>query len=129
MLATLTVDGMGPSLVLPGAMDRRVLDRFVTEVLVPTLGLGRIVVLDNLSVHRRARAEACLAEAGCALWFLRRYSPDRTLIEQAFAKLKGGVRRAGARTFEAGVEAVRAGYQTITTRDAAGFIRAAGFSP
>lgn len=132
LLATMTHRGMGPSVVLPGAVDRRAFDQFVEEVLIPALVPGQIVVRDNLSVHRSARAEAALAAAGCELGFLPRYSPDRTPIEQAFSKLKklkAGLRRAEARTFDAVVVAVSAGYATITARDAAGFIRSARYVP
>jgi transposase len=66
------------------------------------------VLPDNRSVHRDARARRLIEEAGCALRFLPRSSPDRTPIEPAFAKLKQAMRRAEARTFEAPVAA--AGY-------------------
>jgi transposase len=128
LLATMTVTGMTTSVVVPGPVDRRVFDRFIERHLIPTLTPGQIVVLDNLSVHRSARAGAALAAVGCEVWFLPRYSPDRNPIEQAFAKLKAGLRRAQARSFEAVVEAVGDGYGRITVRDAAGFIRSAGYS-
>ncbi len=127
LLATLTVNGMGPSLVLPGAVDRRCFDQFVRQELLPHLRPGQIVVLDNLNVHKSARAEALLATVGCELWPLPRYSPDKNPIEQAFSKLKGALRRAEARTFEAVVEAVSSIYPTITAQDACGFVRAAGY--
>lgn len=128
LLATLTVAGMGASVVLPGAVDRLAFDQFVEEVLLPTLAPGQIVVLDNLSVHRSAWAETQVAAVGCERWFLPRYSPDKNPIEQAFSKLKGGLRRAGARTFDAVVHAVGVAYETISPSDAAGFIHAAGYS-
>lgn len=66
----------------------------------------------------------------CEGWFLPRDSPDRNPIEQAVAKLKKlkqGLRRAQVRTFDAVVAAVAASAPTITARDAAGFIHAAGY--
>lgn len=119
---------MSISVVVPGAVDRLAFDQFMSEVLIPTLVPGQIVVLDNLSVHRRVTVQAALTAAGCELWFLPRSSPDRNPIEQAFAKLKPGLRRAGARTFEAVVEAVGIGNQAITSQDAASFVQAAGYS-
>lgn len=96
-------------------------------MLSPTLRPGQIVVLDNLGVHRRAWLDAALRAVGCELWHLPRYSPDRTPIEQAFSTLKQGLRGAEARTFDAVVEAVGAGYHTITDQDVTGFFRAAGY--
>ncbi len=56
LLATLTLDGMGPALQFPGALDRAIFETFVAEFLVPHLQPGQIVSWDNLSVHKSARA-------------------------------------------------------------------------
>ena len=85
-LATLTATGIGESLLVRGAVDRCVFDAFVEQVLVPSLHPGHIVVLDNLSVHKSARAKALIEAAGCQVVFLPTYSPDFNPIEQAFAK-------------------------------------------
>lgn len=58
-------DGMRASVAVPGAIDRLVFDQFITTVLIPTLVPGQIVVLDNLSVHHSAAAEAAVAAVGC----------------------------------------------------------------
>jgi len=55
-LATLTPAGFGESLLVRGAVDRSVFETFVERVLLPSLRPGQIVVLDNLSVHKSARA-------------------------------------------------------------------------
>jgi len=82
LLAKLTLDGMWPSVVLDGAVDRLVFDQFIGVVLIPQLRPRQIVVLVNLNVHRSARAEALLASAaGCERRFLPRYSPDKNPIE------------------------------------------------
>lgn len=128
MVATLTPAGMGPSLVLPGALDRDAFDAYVVRVLVPALRPGQTVVLDNLSVHKSAAARRAIEAAGCALRFLPAYSPDLNPIEPAFAKLKGRLRRAAARSFDAVAEAIGAAYPAITAGDARGFFRDAGYN-
>ena len=127
LVASLGCDGMGPAVAIPGAVDRIVFDAFVTEMLVPTLRPGQIVILDNLSVHTSARARAAIEAAGAELRFLPTYSPDFNPIEQAFAKLKQALRRAQGRNFDEVVSATGEAMQTITTHDAAGFYRAAGY--
>lgn len=127
LLATLTPAGMGPGLLLDGASDRRAFDTFIDQVLAPTLRPGQIVILDNLSVHKSARAAARLADIGCALHFLPTYSPDFNPIEQAFAKLKTRLRRAEARTFDALVDATHDGIAAITAQDAHAFFADAGY--
>ena len=49
---------------------------------------GDLVVLDNLPVHKSARAAAILKTKGTWMLFLPPYSPDLNPIEMAFSKLK-----------------------------------------
>jgi hypothetical protein len=117
-LATLTREGIGESVVVPGAVDRRVFDLFVARWLVPSLRPGQIVLLDNLKVHDSAAARRRIEAVGCHLVFLPTYSPDFNPIEQAFAKVKQALRRAGARSWEAIVAALGAALATVTGADA-----------
>jgi transposase len=126
-LATLTVQGLGESLLVRGAVDRLVFETFVERVLVPTLRPGHIVVLDNLSVHKSATARARIEAVGCHLVFLPTYSPDLNPIEPAFAKAKQALRRTGARSFETIAAAVGKTLPTITISDAQAFFADAGF--
>ena len=52
LLASLTTTGMGPAMVLDGAINREAFDAFVEQCLLPTLVPGQIVMLDNLAVHK-----------------------------------------------------------------------------
>ena len=126
-LATLTPAGVGESLLVPGAVDRAAFDAFVERLLVPSLRPGQVVVLDNLSVHKSARARQAVEAAGCRLVFLPTYSPDFNPIEHAFAKCKQALRRLEARSFEALAAAVGASLAAVTPADARAFYRAAGY--
>lgn len=128
LVATLSPQGLGPSLQLPGALDRSAFDTFVATTLVPTLRPGQTVVLDNLSVHKSAHARHLIEAVGCQLVFLPTYSPDFNPIEQAFAKLKQLLRQAQARTVETIMTATQLAYPRITTADAHGFFRNAGYN-
>lgn len=112
---------------MSGALDWIAFDAFVTETLVPTLQPGDVVVLDNLSVHKSAVAEAAITAVGAHLVFLPAYSPDCNPIELAFAKLKQRLRRAGARSVAAILAATQAAYPSITAADARGSYRHAGY--
>src|SRR5262245_51983987 len=63
-------------------------------------GPGDVVVMDNLSSHKRARVREAIEAAGGRLLYLPPYSPDLNPIEQVFAKLKALVRKAGKRTVD-----------------------------
>lgn len=128
LVATLTPSGMGPSVVLDGALDRDAFDAYVAQVLIPALRPGQTVVLDNLSVHKSAQARLLIETAGCQLRFLPTYSPDLNPIEQAFAKLKQRLRRAQARSVDAVVDAIGEAYPTITAQDCHAFYRNAGYN-
>ncbi len=127
LLASLTPTGFGPGLQFAGTLDRTLFDAYIERVLVPTLIPGQTVVLDNLSVHKSAKARRLIEAAGCHLLFLPTYSPDFNPIEPAFAKLKTLLRARNARTPESVFDATQALYPTVTAGDARGFYRAAGY--
>ena len=51
---------------------------YVTQLLVPTLLPGDIVVMDNLGSHKGAGVRRAIRAAGAKLFFLPPYSPDLT---------------------------------------------------
>jgi transposase len=99
-VAALRAGGMTAPLVIDGAMNGDWFVAYVEQLLVPTLKPGDVVVMDNLSSHKRVRVRQAIEEAGGTLLFLPPYSPDLNPIEQAFAKLKALLRKAGERTVE-----------------------------
>lgn len=129
LIAGLSLAGLQAPLILEGAVDTAVFERYVEEILAPTLSPGQVVVLDNLSVHTSTRARQAIEARGCQMLFLPAYSPDLTPIEEAFSKLKAFLRRVGARTREALVEAIGAGLETITGQDAHGWFGHCGYPP
>ena len=54
------------------------------------------------------------------------YSPDMNPIEEAFSKIKGILRKTGARSREALVEAMGKALDAITSQDARGFFEHCG---
>jgi transposase len=128
LLASLSAAGFGPALQFAGALDRPIFEQFVEQLLAPSLRPGQVVVLDNLSVHKRARARILIEAAGCQLVFLPTYSPDCNPIEQAFAKLTQHLRRVEARTVDTIMTATHQVFPQITAQDARGFFQAAGYN-
>ena len=99
-VAALRADGLTAPMVVDGAINGDLFVAYVRAVLVPTLRPGDVVVMDNLSSHKRAGVREAIEAAGCRLLYLPPYSPDLNPIEQAFAKLKALLRKAGERTVE-----------------------------
>jgi transposase len=127
VIAALSSTGMTATMLVSGATDHYVVEAYVEHVLGPSLRPGQVVVLDNLSAHKRADLEPLLARYECQVWFLPPYSPDLSPIELAFAKIKQAVRRAAARTGEALEAAIAQALNLITASDAQGFFAHCGF--
>ena len=127
LVAALTPAGIPAAMTLEGAVNSDAFAAYVEHVLVPTLTPGQIVILDNLSAHKRADIRARIEQAGCTLVYLPAYSPDFNPIEQAFSKLKTLLRRAQARTQEALEAAIATALAAISSHDAVSFYRAGGY--
>jgi transposase len=87
-------------------MNRTAFDTYVETQLAPTLERGDVVILDNLAVHKSARAEQCLKQIGAWFLFLPSCSPDLNPIEMAFAKLKAHLQADQARSCDALTKAI-----------------------
>jgi transposase len=100
----------------------------VVQFLVPTLRLGDIVVMDNLSSHKDPAIRRAIRAAGAKLFYLPPYSPDLNPIEQAFAKLKTLLRKANARSFEQVQVAIARLLKAITPHECRNFFAHAGYA-
>jgi len=121
LMTALTLEGIGPGLLLDEAITRTTFDLYIVHCLAPTLKPDQIVVVDNLKVHYSDRAKAAIEARGAHLWYLPPYSPDLNPIEEAFSKVKAFLRSAGPRTLEDHSTAIWAALRTITLQDAAGW--------
>ena len=127
LLAALTPDGIGPAVAIPGAVDGAAFVAYAQRVLAPSLRPGQIVILDNLSAHKREEARSAVEAAGACLLFLPPYSPDFNPIELAFAKVKQRLRTAAERTPEGLCAATAAAIDAVSATDARGFYAHCGF--
>ena len=127
LLASMSLGGMGPCLAVEGPTTKAVFETYVERVLAPSFRPGQLVVMDNLSSHKGPRVRELVEARGCELLYLPAYSPDLNPIEQAFAKLKALLRKAGARTREALLEAMGRALDAVTADDTRGFFEYRGY--
>ncbi len=127
LLASMTLEGMGPCLAVVGSTTREVFEAYVDRVLLPALKPGQVVVMDNLSAHKGSKVRELIEARGCELLFLPPYSPDLNPIEEAFSKMKALLRRARARTREGLVEAIGWAIRAVTAEAAEGFFTHCGY--
>ena len=127
LIANVTLEGMGKCMVIEGSTTKKVFEGYVETFLAPTLRKGQIVIMDNLKAHKGERVREMIEARGCEVIFLPPYSPDLNPIEEAFSKIKGILRGAGARTQEVLVEAISEAISMVTAEDARGFFGHCGY--
>jgi transposase len=130
LIAAMTLQGaMGESMTIEGTTDAEAFEAYVEHFLAPSLEEGQVVVLDGLGAHRTEKVRELVEGRGADLVFLPSYSPDLNPIEEALSKIKGIVRKVGARTREALLEAIAVALGAVTPEDAAGWFAHAGYWP
>ncbi len=127
VIASLSLRGMRETMIVEGATNTVVFERYLEQVLAPSLKQGQIVILDNLSAHKSQKARELVQARGARLWFLPPYSPDFSPIENAFSKLKTCLRKARARTKDALEAAIADALEAITPQDARGYFQHCGY--
>jgi transposase len=127
-VGALRAGGMTAPMVLDGAMNGPAFLAYVRQVLAPSLMAGDIVVLDNLGAHKVSGVRAAIEAVGATLRYLPPYSPDLNPIELAFAKMKGLLRTAAARTREALHDAIAQAIDTFTSAECNNYLRHDGYA-
>ncbi len=128
LIAALGIAGVRCSTVVDGAVNGDVFEAFVAQVLVRQLRPGDVVIMDNLSSHKRQRTRQLIEAAGAQLWFLPPYSPDLNPIEMIFAKIKQLLRSLGCRTREALWQAMQSVLNQVSPSDAANCFKHCGYT-
>jgi transposase len=128
-VAGLRLNGLVAPFVFDGPINALTFEAYVEQFLVPELKPGDIVVMDNLSSHKRPKVGALIEAAGASLLYLPPYSPDFNPIEKLFAKLKALLRKAAERTIDGLWRAIGKCLDKFTPRECANYFEAAGYEP
>ena len=120
-ISGLRTSGVVAPFAVAGSADRDVFDTYVTQVLVPQLHPGDVVVWDNYSVHSSAQAIAAIQAVGAQVIPLPVYSPDFSPIEEMFSKVKAGLRTVAARTVDTVITALGTVLDTIKVSNIIGW--------
>ena len=128
LIAALGIDGILCSTVVDGAVNGDIFEAFLERVLVPELRPGDIVIMDNLSSHKRLRTRQLIESTGALLLFLPPYSPDLNPIEHVFSKLKQLLRSLAYRTRQMLWRSMQSVLDTVTPTEARNCFRHCGYS-
>src|SRR5215203_2174900 len=70
LLASITVEGMGPSMAVEGSTTKEVFEAYLEQVLLPELEEGQVLIMDKLPAHKRAKVRELIEGRGCQLLYL-----------------------------------------------------------
>ena len=129
MLSAMRSTGVieGATFLFDGPMNAPTFLQYVENHLAPALSPGDVVIMDNLSSHKAAGVRAAIEAVGADLWFLPPYSPDLNPIEKLWSKIKTGLKRVAARTYDGVLAAMRATFRSVTTTECRNYVAASGY--
>ena len=123
ILAAMRLGGINAAMTIEEATDADIFLAYVEHVLCPTLGIGDVVVMDNLSSHKVKGVRERIEARGADVLYLPPYSPDLNPIEKAWAKIKQYLRSTRARTKEDLDQAITEALSLITADHAQAWFR------
>ena len=115
------------SIVFDGPTDAFVFRSYVEQCLAPSLRVGDIVVMDNLSSHKVTGVREAIESVGANVWYLPPYSPDLNPIEKMWSKVKAWLRRVAARTVEGLIQTVGEALRAVDADECRAYLRSSGY--
>lgn len=95
-----------------GTCDHSLVNFWLEYFLLPALGPGYTLVMDNAAFHKTEKTRRIIEQAQCSLLFLPPYSPDLNPIEKLWARLKAIISKS-VRLFNSLEEAVDQAFKSI----------------
>jgi transposase len=126
-IAALRHDRIDAPWLLDGPVNGESFRVYVQQVLVPTLGRGDVVIMDNLGSHKSPATRKAIRNVGAKLILLPKYSLDLNPIEQVCAKLKHLLRKSAARTRDDVCTTIGTLLATYTGEECANYLRNSGY--
>lgn len=127
MISSVRLDGSTACMVVDGATTKDIFEAYVEQILLPTLKVGDVVVLDNLSAHKSQHVRELIESVGAELWYLPAYSPDLNPIEKMWSKIKAILRTLKARTEKTLIDAIAKALDAVTSNDVKGWFESCGY--
>jgi transposase len=127
ILSSIRLDGTTESILFEGAVDRKMFDEYIKEILSPQLRPGDIVIMDNLSAHKSDIVVKTIQSLHSEVKFLPAYSPDLNPIEKMWSKLKQILRGLKPRTSEELFRDTGTALDMVTAGDAQGWFESCGY--
>ena len=75
LLASITLEGMGPSLAVEGSTTKEVFEAYLEQVLLPEVEEGQVLIMDKLPAHKPNRMRELIEARGCEFVVLAQLFP------------------------------------------------------
>jgi transposase len=128
ILATVRLSGVNAPITFKGTLNGDIFALYVKYVLAPTLSVGDVVFLDNLSAHKVDGVFDPIYERGAYVWFLPMYLPDLNPIELMWSKVKSVLRKLKARSWEDLQKALKTALGAVTLGDIKNWFKHDGYA-
>ena len=128
LVGALTTEGFIAPLVIKGALNANIFENYITKILAKEIRPGDLLIMDNLSSHKTAIVRNAMEENGIDYQYLPPYRPDFSPIENAFSKVKNGMRNLAKRTFTTLCRGLGTVLKSITQSDARNYFKACGYT-
>ena len=128
MIGAVAVDGFRGFVTINSGTSTEVFLAYVQQELAPSLRPGDLVVMDNLSAHKRPEVIAAIRAVGANVLFLPPYSPEFNPIERLWSKLKNFIRRRPTRFRDEFDSAVRDAMDQVSPHDLQAWTTFAGYT-
>jgi len=126
-VGAISVKKVRASVNLVGSIDGITFEAIIIRKLVPQLGKGACVLMDNYGIHKGEEIEKAIKKAGARLIFLPPYSPDFSPIENFWSKVKSILRTLGARTYKALSSAITRAFEQVEEQDLGNWFTHCGY--
>ena len=127
ILSSVRLDGTTVPFVFEGSLNGDTFRVYITQMLVPTLRPGDIVVMDNLSSHKVSGIVEVIEAVGASVLFLPPYSPDLNPIELMWSKIKAILRKLKVRAKELLDDAIALAFDCVSASDISGWFLHDGY--
>ena len=121
IIAAIAISGIVAGLSFFGSNDTLTFLFYITDILVPELWTGAVVLMDNLNVHKTDEVREAIENAGANLIFLPTYSPDLSPIEMFWSKIKSILRSISPKTTEQLHAAITKAFNSVANSDFLGW--------
>lgn len=93
ILAALKNEKIIAPFLFEGSCSRGLFESWLEEKLLPLIGSGKTIIMDNASFHKGGRIQKIIKNAGCKLIYLPPYSPEFNPIERCWSWIKNSIRK------------------------------------